>query len=711
MDDIVRDFLIESREGLDQLDRDLVALEQSPADRELLARVFRCVHSVKGTCGFLGFGKLEMVAHTGEGLLVLLRDGTLALNPAITNALLGLVDAIRQMLDSIETTEAEGDVDYADLMATLTALKQTGSQTERALAVPAKIVDAPEAPADNAPSISDRTIRVDVGLLDTLMNLVGELVLARNQILQDTGTADGTSLTAAAQRLDLLTTELQEGVMKTRMQPIGNVWSKFPRVVRDLAVACGKQIRLETEGQETELDKTVIEAIKDPLTHILRNSADHGIETRDVRTARGKPAEGRISLRAYHEGGQVVIEISDDGAGIDPERIRQKAVDKGLISADQAARMGEREALSLIFLAGLSTAQQVTNVSGRGVGMDVVKSNIERIGGAVDIQSKLGEGSTITIKIPLTLAIIPALVVTSAGNRYAIPQSSLVELVRREQRDGVGAVERIHGAPVYRLRGNLLPLAYARTVLGSAPPDETADDAINIVVLQADDRTFGLVVDDINDTEEIVVKPLGKQLKGIGVFAGATIMGDGRVALILDVMGVAHRAHVISEAHDRGRVEQAPHVRTPTLARQTLLVCGLGDSRRAAIPLSSVARLEEFPAERVERAGPYEVVQYRDRIMPLLDLPQLVGLAGEIPREGMLQAVVYSENGHNVGFLVRQILDIVEDEVHVDAATMRDGILGSIVLQQHVTDVLDMRSIVHRAVPWIATAPAMETAA
>lgn len=788
MDDIVNDFLIESYEGLDQLDRDLIALEHAPADRELLARIFRCVHTVKGTCGFLAFSKLESVTHVGENLLVRLRDGALNVTPELTSALLALVDAMRQMLASVEATGSDGDVDYSKLIETLTALhegdavvaghetvparsaemnevnaaampssdappakkgraraskprKRPGVDTDipvgeilvqsgateradvlsalqeqhagdsrmvgeilvdRAAVPPVALIEALDAQTDSRSAVTDSSIRVDVSLLDRLMNQVGELVLARNQILQHSATQQGSSLAAAAQRLDLLTTELQEGVMKTRMQPIGNVWSKFPRVIRDLALACNKQIRLEMEGKETELDKTIIEAIKDPLTHIVRNSADHGIESPEERIAHGKPAEGRVSLRAYHEGGQVIIEVSDDGAGIDAERIKQKAVAQGLISADHAARMGDREAIHLVFLPGLSTAKQVTNISGRGVGMDVVKSNIEKIGGAVDIKSTLGEGSTLKIKIPLTLAIIPALIVTCAGNRYAIPQVNLVELVRRDQNEADQAIEMMHGAPVYRLRENLLPLVYARSALECPVTPAEHDGALNIVVLQADDRTFGLVVDDINDTEEIVVKPLGKQLKGISVFAGATIMGDGRVALILDVMGLAQRAHVISEVRDRNRGEQTGTMtRVAAGNRQTLLLCGLGGTRRAAIPLSSVDRLEEFSADSIEHAGQYDVVQYRDQILPLLDLPSLLGVSSFEERTGFMQVVVYSENHHNVGFIVGRILDIVEDDVNLDLTTTREGMLGSIVVQQRVTDVLDMSAIVRTAAPWL----------
>ena len=479
-DDIVREFLVESNENLDLLDRELIQLEKDPANRERLASVFRTIHTIKGTCGFLGFGKLEAVAHVGENLLSRLREGELVLNPEITTALLRLVDAVRQMLQSIEAIGNEGDRDDKNLIQTLTSLYEgTNSQSaadgagaapqqpasgSASLTTPPPPEDAPQAASTQESSgvpkiearesrqevgevprpetseassqaqaashggVSDSTIRVDVVLLDKLMNLVGELVLARNQILQFTNTTEDTGLTAPSQRLNLITTELQEGVMKTRMQPIGNLWSKFPRTVRDVATACGKQIRLEMEGKETELDKTIIEAIKDPLMHIVRNSADHGIEAPDKRVAAGKSAEGRLLLRAYHEGGQVNIEISDDGAGLNAEKLRRKAVEKGLITSEQSARLSEREATNLIFLPGFSTAEKVTNVSGRGVGMDVVKTNIEKIGGTVDVYSKTGSGTTVKMKIPLTLAIIPALIVTSAGDRYAIPQNQLARI-------------------------------------------------------------------------------------------------------------------------------------------------------------------------------------------------------------------------------------------------------------------------------------------
>ena len=599
LDELVKEFLVESYENLDQLDRDFIVLEQDPTNEEILARIFRTIHTIKGTCGFLGFEKLEKVSHVGENLLSRLRDGELVLNPEITSALLTMVDAVRQMLACIESTAQDGEDDYPELVATLTRLHDNESPADSSTAStetpdsadsldPPEAADAPQpvsadppqAAAETSPappaqsngrpaaktaatgeqppatSVSDSTIRVDVRLLDKLMNLVGELVLTRNQVMQYTLSQQDTAFGATSQRLNLITSELQEGVMKTRMQPIGNVWSKFPRVVRDLAVACGKRIRVEMEGKETELDKTIIEAIKDPLTHLVRNAADHGVEDPEVRMANGKPAEGCLRLHAYHEGGQVNIEISDDGGGIDPEKIKAKALEKGLIAQENAERMSDREVGNLIFLPGFSTAAQVTNVSGRGVGMDVVKTNIEKLGGTVDVQSVLGKGTTFKVKIPLTLAIIPALTVTSGGSRYAIPQINLLELVRLEGEHAQASIERIQGAPVYRLRGNLLPLVFLNHELGLDPSSvEDEQHIANIVVLQADDRQFGLVVDAINDTQEIVVKPLGKILKGLSAFAGATIMGDGRVALILDVLGLAQQASVVTETHDRATAE------------------------------------------------------------------------------------------------------------------------------------------------------------
>ncbi len=804
-DDIVKDFLVESCENLDRLDRDLVGLEKNPDDQDALAGVFRTIHTIKGTCGFLGFNKLEKVAHVGENLLARLRDRQLTLNSEITTALLGMVDAVRQMLKGIESTGRDGDADYPELRETLTRLltsaagsvglvspslpaprdakpvqtleapsstsvlatenlpaaagiaipkqdersatrrkrstvsrrkpsREGTGRFEHGLAPPKDItppskeqqkgerrhdempaaprwaqpehVSATQQPPESKPrAATSDTIRVGVNLLDKLMTLVGELVLARNQLLQLSTTLEDPGLQAVSQRMNLIATELQEDVMKTRLQPIGNIWGQFPRTVRDVALACGKQVSIEMEGQETELDKTIIEAIKDPLTHLVRNSVDHGIELPEDRVKAGKEPAGRLMLRAFHESGQVNIEISDDGAGLNGERIRKKAVERGLITAEHAARMAEREVFNLIFLPGFSTAEKVTNVSGRGVGMDVVKTNVEKIGGVVDVESTPSQGTTVRVKIPLTLAIIPALVVTCGRDRYAIPQVSLLELVRLEGDRARAAIEMVHGAPVYRLRGRLLPLVYLSRELQlgentnhATPPK----DLVNIVVLEADKRQFGLVVDQINDTEEIVVKPLRKQLKTVKTFAGSSIMGDGKVALILDVLGVAQRSGVVSAARNPALVEDVAESAETAEEKQTfLLFAGLGDSRMA-IPLSTLARLEEFPVSRVEMSGSQWVTQYRGQILPLIRLNivleerrhRLRALQGSpAPDSGPLQVLVLNYDGRCFGLVVERILDIVEDRANVKAAATRPAVLYSVVIGDRVTELLDIPAI------------------
>jgi two-component system chemotaxis sensor kinase CheA len=752
MNDVIREFLLETHENLAQLDLDLVTLEKEPTESATLARVFRTLHTIKGTAGFLGLQKLQAVAHAAESLLSRLRDGELTFNPPIASALLAVVDAVRQMLAAVETTESDGDKDFSGLIQTLERLRTSEGIPPSVAPLPpakpspvtepaaAKAGHSPGAPRTPAPSvatsehvpaepaetrssaISDSSIRVDVGLLDKLMTLVGELVLARNQILQFSNSQDDTPFLGTAQRLNLLTTELQAGVMKTRMQPIGTIWSKFPRVVRDLSVACGKQAELRMEGKETELDKTIIEAIRDPLTHLVRNAIDHAIEPPAERLARGKAAQGTLALHAFHEGGKVIIEISDDGAGIDPQRIRAKAIQARLVTAEQADRLSDQELVNLIFLPGFSTTDKVTQFSGRGVGMDVVRTNIEKIGGAVNIESRLGHGTTVRMKIPLTLAIIPALTITSGGNRYAIPQVSLLELVRLEGERAEHGMEQIHGVPVYRLRGNLLPLVLLNDQLEPTRSQDNylanayaKDGAVNIVVLQADDRQFGLVVDAIHDTEEIVVKPLQKQLKNISVFAGATIMGDGRVALILDVLGLAQRAHVVSGVRERVLAEKPVAAVEPSADRQAVLLFATHDGGRMAIPLALVDRLEEFPRSAVERVGPQDVVQYRDEILPLIHVSRVLkrrrSNSGrpvfrrqkpefeETDRGDKLQVVVYAGAGQRVGLVVDQILDIAEETLVSRAAAGRAGVQFTAVIQERVTEFLDVEAIVGSSVP------------
>jgi two-component system, chemotaxis family, sensor kinase CheA len=762
----LREFLVESYDNLEQLERDLILLENEPGSEAIINGVFRSIHTIKGTAGFLGFSKLERLAHVSENLLGDVRAGRLAMGTEISSALLLAVDKIRELLRAIETngTETEcGSEALAEALIQLhgillppeapaeptpksakrtkktqaaaatrdtpigkgkkasaaeaTVAAPTGTEVIRpAGAAPLAVQTAqfkPEATTPQSPAAStavankpasaaevsaaDSTIRVDVALLDKLMTGVGELVLARNQILQFASGNVESELHRTSQRLNLITSELQESVMKTRMQPIGNVWSKFPRLVRDLAGICEKEVRIEMEGKETELDKTIIEAIKDPLTHLVRNTVDHGIERPEVREQNGKQREGCLTLRAYHEGGQVNIEICDDGAGINPERIKAKALEKGLMTHEQLSKMSDRDVGNLIFLPGFSTAEKVSNVSGRGVGMDVVKTNIEKIGGTVDLQSQQGKGTVIKIKIPLTLAIIPALIVTCDSYRYAIPQVNLLELLRLDGDQVESHIEWIQSAPVYRLRGRLLPLVYLREQL--KVEREVNTDALNIVVLRADDRQFGLVVDRINDSEEIVVKPLSSQLKNVPVYSGTTIMGDGQVALILDVMGLAQTANVISDAGKGSSQEYQDRSQTSNRNQHSLLVAGIGPAHRFAVELEQVTRLEKIDASSIEVADNREVVQYRGEILSLVRLADIMGVcSSRDPEEQLLDVIVYSEGEQTVGIVVDRIIDIVDQAIEITKSTHSHGRAVSAVIQGQVTDLIDLPAIMSQCV-------------
>jgi two-component system chemotaxis sensor kinase CheA len=730
MQEVIREFLLETHENLAQLDLDLVALEKAPADAETLARVFRTLHTVKGTAGFLGLPRLQGVAHAAENLLSRLRSGKQVFNAAIASALLAAVDAVRKMLAALEATQGEGEGDYSAVITNLERLTRHSSAvlpaasnvtprpvspvtaTAPPAAAPAalsrSIVAEPagqDAAEPRALAVSDSAIRVDVGLLDRLMNLVGELVLARNQLVQCGAAPDNRPLAGAVQRLNRLTTELQANVMKTRMQPIATVWGRFPRVVRDLAAACGKQVRLDMDGQDTELDRTLIEAVRDPLTHLVRNAVDHGIEAPGERAARGKAAEGSLRLHAAHEGGKVLISVADDGGGIDPKRVREKAVQAGLVTREQAERLNDHELVNLVFLPGFSTAEQVTQFSGRGVGMDVVRCDVEKIGGSVAVESRPGRGTTVTLKIPLTLAIIPVLTVSCGGDRYAIPQVSLLELVRLEGGQARRGVEKVHEAPVYRLRGSLLPLVHLDRALQVEPLAPAG--VVHIVVLQADDRQFGLVVDAIHDSEEIVVKPLHERLKSLNVFSGATIMGDGRVALILDVTALAQRANVLAAVREGAPVRESRSALERKLDRQTVLLFA-ADGGQMAIPLSCVERLEEFPRPALERVGAQRVVQYRNDVLPLLNVSRALR-GGQRPRKrrasarragrGTVQVVVCRNGTQRAGLIVGKILDVVEATLESRSEARRPGVSFTAVVQGRVTEFLDVEAILRSADP------------
>ncbi|WNM24576.1 chemotaxis protein CheA [Demequina capsici] len=784
MDEIVREFVVESYENLDQLDQDLVALEGDSSSRALLSSVFRTIHTIKGTSGFLAFNNLESLTHVGENLLAELRDGKRTMTARTADVLLKMVDAVRELLATIEATGNEGSIDTTAVTAEIQsvlddptggaaaeaepadaptgdaddviesaiaalhddedahddedeelaveettdaepepvvaearAVKRTpkigrkpvvqartapepGPEPEpapaavapAAAAAPAPAAAAPAAAApkaaDEAPvrSAAEQSIRVDVEVLDALMRHVGELVLARNAMTNLAADMDDPALVRASQRLSLIATELQQGVMKTRMQPIDHVWNKVPRMVRDISSALGRKVRLDMVGKETELDRGVLEAIKDPLTHLIRNAIDHGIETPADRVKAGKDEQGVLGLRAYHQGGQVVIEISDDGKGIDPEIVSAKAVEKGLKTAGQIENMSPQDILQLLFLPGFSTADKVTNVSGRGVGMDVVKTKIDSIGGVVDVQSTPGSGTTWRLRIPLTLAIMPALTVECASETFAIPQVNLLELLAID--DKLTGIDHVGEAPVYRLRGQLLPLVDLRDVLGRGRR-ESLTGAV-ITVLQADGGRFGLLVDKVRNTEEIVAKPIAAAIKGIGLYAGATLLGDGSVTLILDVPAVARRALDLQETtidagHDnaqRGDTEQ-------------MLVVSIGEGRQIAMPLGAVTRLERLPADVLETVGGATVMLYRDRITPVVDLAQMLGSGATFREE--LAFVICTRGDRTVALIANEVVDIVDSRAEERSEVSGYGLLGSIVVKDRVTELLDLEAAVTAA--------------
>jgi len=724
MDELTREFLIESQEGLDRMERCLTDLEERPQDAGLIGEIFRSVHTIKGTTGFLGFKRLEKLAHAGENLLGLLRENKLSANRAIITGLLQLLDGLRSILKTIEAEASEGEGHDADLIACLEELQAPAHAharpSVRAVAAsipppatppppvatqPPPVQDAPpaipESPRPAAPepdparpravagSAAESSLRVDVTLLNRMMNLVGELVLTRNQVLQ--ATAADPNLTLLSRRLDMVTADLRESVMKARMQPVSNIFSKMPRIVRDLSQSLGRRVRLEVEGQDTELDKSLLEAIKDPLTHAVRNSLDHGIEPPSDRQAAGKDPEGTLKLRAVQEGSHVLIEVSDDGAGIAVDKVRQKAIERGLISAERAAHLPERELLQLIFLPGFSTAAAVTNVSGRGVGMDVVRTNVEKIGGKVEIDSRAGKGTTLRLRIPLTLAIIPALIVRSVNQSFALPQGALSELVHIPPEQAAASIEWIEDAPLYRLRGKLLPLVFLDRMLMPGTEHKLSTERDNfIAVLDADGRRFGLVVDGLADPEEIVVKPLSAVLKTIGLYSGATVLGNADLALILDPGAIALKAGISM----RGE-EDAAHATESDLDAEGsnsldyLLVEAAG--RQAAVPLADVLRIEQLPVSRIEYIGYRPVLNFEGQLLPVEDSGGVLADAQGNPDTKII-VVVCREGQRHVGIAVSHVLDVAAGADLFEAGT-RQQAGGVTLLKQRVTGVVDLGAI------------------
>lgn len=714
IDDDIEAFLIESYENLNQIEQDIISIEKTSdqGEAEALVRIYRSLHTIKGNCGFLPFPKLESVAHAGENLLSSLRDRQLAITPTIINTLLQIFDTIRQILSQIEATRHEGDRDYSALIASLTQLQSTEPPRIASVVNPQELqVSSNTAYLNNEfPEVSTLTasessqIRVNVNLLDQVMNLVGELVLTRNQVIGFSTKFKDSSFAASCQHLSLLTSQLQQEIMKTRLQSISTIWQKFPRVTRDLAIAAGKQVKVDMEGIDTELDKSILEAIKDPLTHLVRNCIDHGIEFPSERTACGKSSVGRLFLRAFHESGKVNIEIGDDGRGLDLEKLKKRAQQLGLVSAVEAASMSDSEIINLIFLPGFSSSEQVTNLSGRGVGMDIVKNNIDKINGTIEIHSQPGQGTTFKIKIPLTLAIIPALIISSGGDRYAIPQVSIQELVRQEAQ-AVNQIEMFYDVPVYRLRDTLVPLVYLNQVL-QIPNSDTNLEMFSLVIVQVDNYQFGLVVDTIEDIQDIMFKPLGKQLKAQSLFAGATILGNGAVTLIIDVVGLANRSGVTATQKQQLLIENARKDQDQVSDRQAILLFEGPGGDRMGIPLTIAFRLEEILCSAVEKVGNNYVVQSYGKILPLIDLHQVFSHEHHLDEQSRttvaetLQIVIVSPSAElSVALVVERILDIVEEPLIITGVSSRPGVLLCAVFQGKITEILDIEAVIRIANP------------
>ena len=708
MEDLLPDFLAETLESLMQLDTELVTLERQPDDKKTLSSIFRHVHTIKGTCGFLGLPRLETVGHAAENVLGRHRDGTMAVTPASITLILRAIDCIRAIVEVIGQTGHEPEGDDSALIASLNAAAEGAEH----FAEPEAEVIAADHPVHEAiPAITlasapvepaAQTIRVNVDVLEGLMTLVSELVLTRNQILQLGRSQTNDAFVGPLQRLSHITSDLQEGVMKTRMQPIGNAWNNLPRLVRDLAQDLGKKIELVMTGAETELDRQVLEMIKDPLTHIVRNSADHGLEDPAARKAAGKSDKGCIRLAAFHEGGHIVIEVSDDGRGLPVDRIRAKIIANGLASELELAGMSDQQIQGFIFRPGFSTAAAVTAVSGRGVGMDVVKTNIERIGGTIDLASEPGAGTRFSMKIPLTLAIVSALIVEVSGERFAIPQISVVELVCaqapgttatwREAASGEQSrpeVERINDTPVLRLREQLLPLVHLGTLLKLSDPGPAAtslSDSLYVVVVQVGASRFGLIVDRVFDTEEIVVKPVAPVLRHLTLFSGNTILGDGSVIMILDPNGIAR---ITGIGGRRSGAESSTAVAADaetSMQKLALLLFKAGGSTYKAVPLNLVSRLEIFPDTAIEYSNGQPMAQYRGKLMPLVGLPESGGRHGAKQSQPVL---VFSDGNRVMGLMVDEIIDVVEDFLQVELSTDQHGFLGTAIVQGRATDILD----------------------
>lgn len=762
-DELLNEFVVESNEHLADIENQLLSIEESGADVDvdLINEVFRGIHSIKGAAGFLGLTKVNDLAHSLENILNMMRNHELVPNSMMIDIMLRAADRLQGLITDVESSNDEdvsehivelekiatgecanadtpsqplevaeetaepvasdaSDDDDIDAQIARAFAERDAKEAEEKAANPkpapapeAQPTPSPQPPAKEAAKkdtkerkAPETSIRVSVGVLDKLMNLAGELVLSRNQLMQAISSNDGNSLDTIASRLDQVTSEVQESIMQTRMQQIGTVFSKFPRIVRDLSSKLGKHCALEIEGKEVEVDKTIVEAIGDPLTHLIRNSVDHGVESPADRKKAGKPEEGRMSLRACYQAGKVRIEIEDDGAGINPDKLKQKAVSKGILTQERADQMSDREAVRLIFHPGFSMAAKVTDVSGRGVGMDVVKTNIAKLGGIVDIESTVGKGTLIVITLPLTLAIIPSLIVQCGDDRFAIPQVNIAELVRVRRDELDQRIGRVQDAEVLRLRGSLLPLIRLAEVIGTATEeptnqnDEGDDDqreAINVIVLETGEQSFGLIVDGLHDSEEIVVKPLSRHLKDCPCLTGATILGDGHVALILDVAGIA--AHEEIRSDQELNEEEKNEASLADEDTQYMLLFSNHESEHFAVTMDIISRIDRIHADQIDLVGGQELLRNEDETISLLRLENTITARMSEPKD-RLYVIVFEAAGKELGLVVPCLEDIRDVTTHIDDVTFTErGVIGSMVLAEKTTRFVDLFQIAEIAHP------------
>ena len=715
MDDILKDFLIETAEHIDAAGEQLVRLERDPSDKEMISSIFRLVHTIKGTCGFLGLARLAKITHAAENVIGRLRDGARPSADAIT-LVLSTIDRIKALLADIESRGEEPDGDDSALIADLLAfaagmdapLATTSPAQISAVASEAVAPAPPDAPADTAMTaaatrgtsfehadaarpLKTDTIRVTIDALESLMLLVSELVLTRNQLTEVTRANTDEAVKGALQRLSAVATDLQDAVMRARMQPMSRVFNALPRLVRELAAELGKKIDFVVEGADTELDRQLIDLIRDPLTHMIRNCADHGLETPRERLERGKPETGAIRISAAHEAGQITIEVGDDGRGLDLDSIKKKAVAQGLASAQQISVMSNEEIYRFIFAPGFSTAKSITSVSGRGVGLDVVRDNIHAIGGTVSVASKAGAGARFLIRIPLTLAIAPSLIVSAGGQRFALPQAGVIEAVSIG-RESEHRIETVQGALVLRLRDEVLPVTDLAGLLGIGTTTVADDQDRLVIVVRVGSSSFGVIVTSVDDVQEIVVKPLGAQLAHLRVYSGQTILGDGSVVLILDTGGVADALGLDRSTHYRAAVADGPALPRQSSARIVLLRAGAGVCK--ALPLSLITRIESVDSSEIEETGTGYVIHHRGQLMPLLP-----AAAGVTPSHAQQPILVIGFGGETMGLLVDEIVDIVEDPLEIQIAHGAPGIIGSAQFGGVVAELLDLTHFIRIARP------------